>query len=130
MPAFCQDCNSTINEVQETIEGRQPCAVCGSLKRRYDESVSSGMVVGALMHTKGYAGGLSKTKGLRFESKDGDSFSVTLGRFVKFNQLVDHGADRYVKKVVDPVTGEILREVDEPLPEHRGRGSAKKRDPK
>lgn len=81
------------------------------------------------MHTKGYAGGLSRKKGLRFESKDGDSFCADLERFVNFNQLVDHDAGRYVKKIVDPVTGNILREVDEPLPDHKNRGSAKPRDP-
>jgi hypothetical protein len=81
------------------------------------------------MHAKGYTGGVSKRKGLRFESKDGDSFSVALGRFVQLNQVVDHEAGRYLKKVVDPVTGEILREVDEPLADHQNRGSAKPRDP-
>ena len=129
MPAFCHDCKSIIDEALEATQGRQPCPSCGSLKRRYEESLTSGVTVGALMHTKGYAGGLSKRKGLRFESKDGDSFSVALGRFVKLNQLVDHEEKRYIKKIVDPLTGEVLREVDEPLPDHQNRGSAKPRDP-
>jgi hypothetical protein len=81
------------------------------------------------MHTKGYAAGLSKRKGLRFESKDGDSFSISRGRLVKLNQLVDHEAKRYKKKVIDPVTGEVIRDVDEPLSDHKDRGSAKPRGP-
>jgi len=129
MPTFCQDCKSTIDEALEALQGRQPCPNCGSLKRTYEMSLTSGFAVGTLMHTKGYTGGMSKRKGLRFESKDGDSFSVALCRFVKLNQLVDHEAGRYVKKVVDPLTGEVLREVDEPLPDHQNRGSAKPRDP-
>lgn len=84
---------------------------------------------GSIMNAKGYTGGMSKRKGLRFESIDGDSFSVALGRFVKLNQLVDHEAHRNVKKVVDPLTSEVLREVDEPLSKHQNRGSAKPRDP-
>ena len=43
---------------------------------------------------------------------------------------IDRGAKgsaekRYRELVVDHRTGEVLREIDEPLPEHRGRGSAK-----
>lgn len=127
MPAFCQDCNTTIDEAKESAEGRLPCPGCGSLKRRFDEVLSERLVAGVMMSTKAYAAGLSKRKGIRFESKDGDSYSISLNRFVKLSQLVDHMAKRYVKKVVDPVTGEFLREVDEPLGEHQGRGSAQKR---
>lgn len=129
MSAFCLDCSCEIDEAMESLDGRKACPMCGSLKRRYEEVLIDNVAVGTLMQTKGFAGGLSRKKGLRFESKDGDSFSVSLGRFVKLNQLVDHEAKRYIKKVVDPVTGQILREVDEPLPDHKGRGSAKKRNP-
>jgi hypothetical protein len=129
MPTFCLDCNFEIDEAKESAGGRQACPVCGSFKRRYEESLSESLALGALMQTKGYAGGLSRKKGLRFESKDGDSYSVSLDRFVKLNQLVDHEGKRYIKKVVDPVTGQTLREIDEPLPDHRDRGSAKKPTP-
>ncbi len=125
MPAFCLDCNFIIDEIKEAEEGRQPCPRCKSLRRGYTASIFENVEAGALIHTKGYAGGLSRKKGLRFESKDGESLSVSLNRFVKLNQLVDHEANRYVKKVVDPVTGETLREIDEPLSEHQGCGSAK-----
>ena len=85
--------------------------------------------MGTLMHTKAYAPGLSKRKGLKFESKDGDSLSIALGRFVELHQLVDHETNRYVKEVVDTATGDVLRNVDEPLTEHQNRGSAKRREP-
>lgn len=130
MPTFCQNCNNVINEDLEVTGQRQPCPYCGTTKRRHDEEITENLAAGAIMHTKGYAGGLSRKKGLRFESKDGDSFSFDLGRFVHFNQLVDHDADRFVKIIVDPVTGDVLREVDEPLPDHENRGSAKPRGPK
>jgi hypothetical protein len=34
--------------------------------------------------------------------------------------------NRYTEVVKDPETGEIVHEVEEPLSEHRGHGSAKK----
>jgi predicted RNA-binding Zn-ribbon protein involved in translation (DUF1610 family) len=126
--AFCQDCNIAIDETTET-EGRKPCPSCGSLRRRYEDSFSDSATAGSLVTTKAYKGGLSKRKGLRFESKDGDSFSFDRQRFVELNQLVDHENNRYVKKVVDRKTGEAIRDVDEPLTQHQERGSAKKRDP-
>ena len=129
MAAFCLDCSYDIEESKESSDGRKLCPMCGSLKWRYEEALSDNVSVGTLMHTKGFAGGLSRNKGLRFESKDGDSYSVSQGRFVKLNQHVDHEEKRYIKKVVDPVTGQILREVDEPLPDHKDRGSAKKYKP-
>ena len=128
MPAFCKHCNATIDGALESTNTRLPCQICGSLERRYEDVLSSRAVAGSLMKTKCYAAGLSRKKGLRFETTDGDSYSVTLKRFVKVSQLVDHDNDRYVKKVVDPVIGETLRDVDKPLSDHQGRGTAKKRD--
>jgi hypothetical protein len=87
------------------------------------------MAAGAMMHTKGYAAGESRKKGLLFESKDGDSYSTSLGRFVHFHQLFDHVTKWVTKTVVDPVTGDVLREVNHPMEEHQDRGDAKERDP-
>lgn len=41
-------------------------------------------------------------------------------------QIIDRRGNRYVKRVEDPETGEVVRNVDEPLTEHRGYGSAKR----
>lgn len=80
------------------------------------------------MALKDYAAGKSRKKGLRKESKDGASFSYDRKRFMQLNQLVDHETKRYVKTVIDPKTGEVIRHIDEPLQDHTGRGSAKDRD--
>ncbi|WP_133635565.1 hypothetical protein [Halomonas ventosae] len=110
----------------EAQEGRQACRNCGSLKRHYTEFISESVSAGGLVAAKGYKGGLSKRKGIRFETKDGDSFSVDRNRFVKLTQIVDHEQNRYFKRVVDSRSGEVIRDVDEPLSDHKGRGSAKK----
>jgi hypothetical protein len=78
---------------------------------------------------RAYTGGTSKRKGFLWELVSGHSLSVALGRFVEKMRLVDRKDDRYKERVVDPVTGEVLRDVDEPLSEHRGQGSAKRGDP-
>jgi hypothetical protein len=54
----------------------------------------------------------------------GHDYSAS-GRMVKKDRLIDRVNDLYVEKVADADTGEVLREVEEPLSEHINRGSAK-----
>src|ERR671914_91428 len=60
------------------------------------------------------------------ESKHGDELSAS-GRWVRVHRIVDRRRNFYYEKVHDPETREVLRDVEEPLTEHRGRGSARKR---
>lgn len=60
------------------------------------------------------------------ESKQGDSYSTKRGRFMTLLQIVDRRNNRYRKLVADPETGEVIRDVDERLTDHKGYGSAKK----
>jgi hypothetical protein len=49
------------------------------------------------------------------------------GRLVHFLQTFDRNADRYHEHVEDAATGEVIRHVEEPLSQHHGHGSAKRR---
>ena len=40
-------------------------------------------------------------------------------------RLFDRIRNRYVEQIKDEATGEIIREVDQPLSDHRGRGADK-----
>ena len=59
------------------------------------------------------------------EHRNGADWSHALQRFVYKVRILDRDNDRYVEKVVDPETGDVLRDVEEPLSEHQGRGSAR-----
>ncbi len=61
------------------------------------------------------------------ETFSGADWSHRLQRFIRKQRTLDRDNDRYAEKVVDPETGEVLRDVEEPLSEHQGRGSAKAR---
>jgi hypothetical protein len=61
------------------------------------------------------------------EQNVGDSFWRKGRRWMHVDQIIDRGRNRYTKKVTDPETGEALRDVDEPLTDHRGYGSPKKK---
>ncbi len=121
MPTTCGRCGIDLPDQEKA----NPCPACGSTIRRISENVVEKIVAGTDMHTKVYIAGKSRKKGVRFETKDGDSLSTDRGRFMKRHQLVDKENKWYKKTVVDPETGEVLRDIDEPLPDHKGRGSAK-----
>ena len=61
------------------------------------------------------------------ELKQGDSYSTSRGRWMSLLQIVDRRNNRYRKLVTDPETGDVLRDVDEPLSEHVGRGDARRK---
>ena len=57
--------------------------------------------------------------------KSGDSFWRDEGQWVDFYQSVDHERDWYDKVVTDKTTGQVIREVHEPLSQHIGRGDSR-----
>ncbi|MGZ8982707.1 MAG: hypothetical protein ACXW11_01975 [Methylotenera sp.] len=73
-----------------------------------------------------------KAKGLgqkkpHVELKQGPSHSHKLGKSVEHVRLIDRGNDRYFEKVTDYESGELIHHDEEPLSEHNGHGTAKKK---
>ncbi len=71
-----------------------------------------------------HAGATGKRKWF-IETFTGSELSRSLQRFMHKLRIIDRDNNRYAERVVDPQTGEVLRDVDEPLTGHRGHGSAK-----
>ena len=63
------------------------------------------------------------------EIQDGAQLRVSEGDYVHKFRRIDPGNDEYEEKLTDRETGEVIRWVREPLSEHRGRGSAKFKNP-
>jgi hypothetical protein len=59
------------------------------------------------------------------EVRAGDSYSISLGRWVDYHRNIDWASDWYDEVITDPLDGSVIREVHEPLSAHGGRGSAK-----
>lgn len=53
------------------------------------------------------------------------SWSYAREKYMHREKTENRRDDRYTEVVKDPDTGEIIHEVDEPLSEHRGHGSAR-----
>jgi hypothetical protein len=59
------------------------------------------------------------------EQRSGDSYWHKMAKWMRRIQVVDRRGNRYVKRVEDPRTAEVVRDVNEPLTDHRGFGSAR-----
>jgi hypothetical protein len=60
-----------------------------------------------------------------YESVSGDDLHRDSGQWNKLTREIDRENNRYKEIITNPKSGEIIRQVDEPLCEHTGRGSAK-----
>ena len=58
---------------------------------------------------------------------EGDDIERMTGRWHRIRWVIDRIAKRYQKRIIDGETGEVLRDEDKPLSEHRGHGSARKK---
>lgn len=123
--SVCADCNCPLETESDTPSYRVPCPECGSTRRNHDFSLQ--LTAGAAkvgMTIKAKSMGNTKP---RVELKQGPSYSHSLKKPVELVRLIDRGNDRYFEKVTDYESGELIHHNEEPLSEHQGHGSARKK---
>jgi hypothetical protein len=102
---------------------RTPCPHCDSTVRAYEDAGTLTVRIRVWGREKHIRPGHKKPIG------EGVSGMPDLHRKTGRLSLVDRSIDRlrdwYHERIVDAETGEVIREVDEPLSEHRGRGDAR-----
>jgi hypothetical protein len=119
----CKACGAELDEsARAPVEERKPCLNCGSLEGHFALTLEARGAIGSNLGLKARRGGRGKPF---MELKQGENFSPIRDRFMHLLQIVDRRNNRYRKLVTDPETGEIVRDVDEPLSEHVGRGDAR-----
>ena len=123
---LCADCKTELLgwSQDEVPAERTPCPHCGSLSRLVDVYVTDTVEVHSMLGVK------AKTPGERrpfSEQKVGDEFFRKTGRWHRVRRLVDRRGNRYVEHIEDAETGEVIRDVEEPLTDHQGRGDAARR---
>jgi hypothetical protein len=79
-------------------------------------------------HRRGQIEGKSPSKGYHFEEIEGTDFSRETGHMVSIFQRIDRITRTYTKKVIDLVTGQVLKDQSHALEDHVGYGDAKRRD--
>jgi hypothetical protein len=125
MVVFCGGCSLPLDENPNAALGTQPpCPECGSRTRYMRTVPNRGHVL--MSSTVRKKPGEKRSP---IEERHGDIVSSD-GRWLRIHRIIDRRHNRYYEKVHDHETREILREVNEPLTDHRGRGDAKPRSPR
>ena len=119
----CSACGAAIDEPPSTpLDERKPCPSCGSLVRTFNvhvhESVTLREKIGLKHKRPGH-------KEPIYESVLGEDLHRATGQWNQLSREIDRENDRYKERIVNLQTGEVLRDVDEPLSNHTGRGSAR-----
>jgi ribosomal protein S27AE len=122
-PTYCGACGAAIDEPGNTLPpDRKPCPSCGSLARNFGASMQETLTLREKLGLKHKRRGYKKPI---YESISGDDLHRKSGEWNKLTREIDRENNRYREIIVNPTSGEVLRNVDEPLSEHTGRGSAK-----
>lgn len=121
MRTFCFACRTLLAEVGET-KPKGPCPKCGNATRvSYLPGEEFELVV------DGFSTRSRSPFGGRWFYKSQELHSVFrrtgANHFVQ--RVIDRDRNEYHERVIDVETGEVVREVHEPLSDHTGRGSAR-----
>jgi len=103
------------------------CPHCGSTSRSYIEFIVETINVYDGHRAKVKRPSLPSAKKLRADTYSGVEHSHKHGKLVRVHRTIDKDNDRYIEKVIDIQSGEILHECDEPLSKHINHGTAKRR---
>jgi hypothetical protein len=120
----CSGCGASVPE-PAGIEDREPCPTCGSLARTVNVSLTDTLQVRERLNLKARHGDVGEVKPYR-EQTSGDELHRDSGEWRRVSRVVDREHNRYTERIVD-AAGNVVRDVDEPLSEHRDRGAAKRR---
>ena len=126
----CGQCGKVLDEPSDTpVEKRSPCPDCGFTGRHFKKEISYTLTARSGLRGKARSGEAGKPGGkpwLTFMSEP--SWSHSAEKWMHREKSENRRDDRYTEVVRDPETGEIVHEADEPLTEHRGHGSAKRKN--
>lgn len=125
----CGQCGEVLDEpVGTPVDERAPCPNCGSTGRHFKKEITASSTMRGGTRGKarsGEAGEPGSKPWLSFMSEP--SWSYKYEKWMNRDKAENRREDRYTEVVKDPDTGEIIHEADEPLSEHRGHGSAKRK---
>ena len=109
-------------------QDKLPCARCGSTARHVTVTVEDSITLHERLGWETNDPNLAsrkKQKKTRVEGSTGSEWSARFQKMVHKERLIDRKNNRYEELVTDRETGDVIHEVNEPLSQHIGHGSAK-----
>lgn len=120
----CAACGQRLAQARTEAEAALPCPACSSTGRNIFASVSEAVVLRDGVGMKAKRVGQKKPF---VESISVPSHSRKLGKLVHHERLIDRDNDLYHERVTEYESGNTIHEQREPLSEHVGYGSDKKK---
>jgi hypothetical protein len=121
---WCSGCGTFVPEPRR-IEDREPCPTCGSTARTFAVTLTDSAEAYDSLAYKARHGDVGKVKPYR-EAFTGSDYHRDSKEWRQFSRVVDRENDRYTERIMD-AAGNVVRDVGEPLSQHRGHGAAKRR---
>ncbi len=122
----CSGCGTSVPEPLR-IEDREPCPTCGSMARTFAVTLTDSAEVHDGLGYTARHGDVGKVKPFR-EAYSGLDYHRDSKEWREVYRVVDRENDSYTERIRD-AAGNVVRDVGEPLSQHRGRGAAKRRPP-
>lgn len=120
----CANCALGLPDEFGRIDDRPECPRCRALARLFSISISETLTLHSSLAWKAKHGGRGKPF---HEGKVGDEQHRDSGEWRRLARSIDREGDRYRERITRPNGEIIIRDVDEPLREHRGHESARRR---
>ncbi|MCR9221072.1 MAG: hypothetical protein NXI21_12680 [Alphaproteobacteria bacterium] len=121
----CADCGQALSADALGKSGDvSPCPECGSHKREFHLIARTGLRLREAVRWKLKDPARSGKRKFKLEGFVGSEPRKSKDDFVYKERHIDRESDRY-RELVRDEDGTVIRDVDEPLSEHIGRGSAK-----
>jgi hypothetical protein len=121
----CGQCGKPLSEDPSTpVEQRTACPSCGSTARAFSVVTSSTIEVHGQLRLKGRRASRGKPF---IEQTVGSNLHRKTGIWMKLERVIDRARDWYRERVINPETGEGIHDCEEPLSQHQGHGTAKRR---
>ena len=123
----CTDCGYELPDKWAHSNRSDNCPGCNSINQTIEIGVFEEIGVELHDNVQGKVKNrsYSSKKNPRYEFFEGDDFRKRDRKWMMKTRIIDKDRDKYVEKVIDPETGEIVHEKEEPLSDHFGHGSAK-----
>ena len=119
----CSECGASVLE-QGQVDDPEPCPGCGSTARKFAVILTDAAAAYDSLATKARHGDVGQAKPFR-EAFTGFDYHRDRHEWRQVSRVVDRENDRYIERIVD-AAGNVVRDVDEPLSQHRDRGAAKR----
>ena len=120
----CGGCKTELNEAASLpADKRKPCPQCNSMSRLFEVELGAELKIYTELRAKAKRWGRGKPF---LELRMGDSLHIASGIWNKLERVIDRAKGMY-KEVITDRAGKEIRRCIEPLSQHVGRGSAKKK---